>query len=193
MRLVDLAVALDDLCHSLCPIGLAEVFVLLRLDVLSSATHNSVTLFLDSSFISCHPPLPAGGELAGVWLGEGRRELEGLFLDSRKQLLLLLKEDSIHIADSDSVVLCYARGALSEEENCLQGSPLHHLLPAAMETASGGIRFPHWRWCLLRTIPRHLPPLVEDWWPVKEPSGMEKREGQLAAPQKSWIHPVFAR
>jgi len=70
-----LAVALDDPCHSLLPIGLAEVFVLLRLDVPSPATHNGVTLFLDDSFISCHPPLPAGGELAGVWLGEGKREL----------------------------------------------------------------------------------------------------------------------
>jgi hypothetical protein len=66
-----LAVALDDLCHSLLPINLAEVFVLLRLDALSPAPHNSVALFPDSSFISCHPPLPAGGELAGVWLGEG--------------------------------------------------------------------------------------------------------------------------
>ena len=138
-----MAVALDDPCHSLLPIGLAEVFVLLRLDVLSPATHNSITLFLDSSFISCHPPLLAGGELAGVWLREGRRELERLFLDSRKQLLLLLEEDCVHVADSDSVVLCYAWGALSEEENCLQSSPLYHLLPTAMETASGEIRFSH--------------------------------------------------
>jgi len=64
-ELVDLAVALDDLCHSLLPIGLAEVFVLLRLDVLSLATHNSVTLFLDGSFISCYPPL-ASREPAGI-------------------------------------------------------------------------------------------------------------------------------
>jgi hypothetical protein len=86
---------------------------------MSLLLHNSVALFLDSSFISYHPPLPASGELAGVWLGKGSRELKRLLLNSRKQLLLLLKENCVYVADSNSIVLYYAKGALLEEENCL--------------------------------------------------------------------------
>jgi hypothetical protein len=157
-----LAVTLDDPCHSLLPISLAKFVVLLRLDELSLVLHSSVTLFLDGGFISCHPPLPAGGKLAGVWLGEGGGELKGLQLNLRKQLLLLLKEDCVHVADSDSIVLCHPWGTLLEEEDCLQGRPLDHFLTAAVETASGWVRIPYWGWCLLSTVPRHLPTLVED-------------------------------
>jgi hypothetical protein len=63
---LSLAMALDDLSHRVLCISLAEVFVLLCLDALLLALHDSVTLFLDSSFISCHLPLPASGELVGV-------------------------------------------------------------------------------------------------------------------------------
>jgi hypothetical protein len=98
-------VTLDDPCHSLLPISLAKFVVLLRLDELSPVPHSSVALFLDVSFISCHLPLPASEELVGVWLGEGGGELIRLQLNSRKQLLLLLEEDCVHVADSDSIVL----------------------------------------------------------------------------------------
>lgn len=104
-----MAVTLDDPCHSLLPISLAKFVVLLRLDELSPGPHSSVALFLDGSFISFHLPLPAGGELAGVWLGEGGGELKKLQLNSRKQLLLLLKEDCVHVADSNSIVLLRLR------------------------------------------------------------------------------------
>jgi hypothetical protein len=70
-RLVELAVALNDPRHNLLSISLAKVVVLLRLDKLPPAPHSSITLFLDGSFIACHPPLLAGREFAGVWLGEG--------------------------------------------------------------------------------------------------------------------------
>jgi hypothetical protein len=66
-----LAVTLNDSCDSLLPISLAKFVVLLRLDKLSLVPHSSVALFLDGSFIACHLPLPAGAELAGVWLREG--------------------------------------------------------------------------------------------------------------------------
>jgi hypothetical protein len=108
-RLVELAVALDNSCRSLLDISLTKVVVLLRLDELPPAPYSSVTLFLDGGFIACYPPLPAGREFAGIWLGEEGRELEGLQVSSRKQLLLLLEESCVHVADGDSVVLCYAR------------------------------------------------------------------------------------
>jgi len=44
---------------------------------LSLAPHNRVALLLDGSFISCHLPLLAGGELLGVWLGEDGADLGG--------------------------------------------------------------------------------------------------------------------
>jgi len=70
---------------------------------LSPAPHNRVALLLDGRFISRHPPLLAGEELAGVWLGEGGG-LRRLQLDSRKRLLLLLEEDCVHVAlDAPSV------------------------------------------------------------------------------------------
>jgi hypothetical protein len=103
-----LAVTLCNPCHSLLPISLVKFVVLLRLDKLSLVLHSSVALFLDSSFISCHPPLLASKELVGVWLREGGEELKRLLLNLRKQLLLLLKEDCVHVVDSNSVVLCYA-------------------------------------------------------------------------------------
>ena len=105
-----MAVAFDDPCRSLLSVGLAEVIVLPRLDALSPATHNSVTHFLDGSFITCHPPLLAGRELAGIWLGEGRRELKRLFLDSRKQPLLLLEEDCVSVTVTDTESYTYSHG-----------------------------------------------------------------------------------
>jgi hypothetical protein len=66
------AVALDDLCYSLLRISLAEAFALLSLDTLPPLPHDSVAHSLDSSSTSGHPPLPAGREPAGVWLGKER-------------------------------------------------------------------------------------------------------------------------
>jgi len=140
--------ALNDPRHSLLSISLAKVVVLRRLDELPPTPHSSIMLFLDGSFIACHPPLPAGREFAGVWLGEGERGK--------------LKESCVHIADSDSVVLCYAWGTLPKEENSFHGSSLDHLLPAAVKATSGHVRFPCWGWRLLSTFPQYLPRLVED-------------------------------
>jgi hypothetical protein len=69
-----------------------------------------------------------------------------LQLNSRKQLLLLLEEDCVHVADSDSTVLCYTWGTLPEEEDYFQGSPLDHFLTAAVKTALGQVRIPCWGW-----------------------------------------------
>jgi hypothetical protein len=52
-----------------------------------------------------------------------------------KQLLQLLKQNSAHVADGDSVVVRYARAALLEQENCLYSSSFDYLLTAAMDNS----------------------------------------------------------
>ena len=54
---------------------------------------------------------------------------------SSKQLLLLLKQSRVYVADCDGVVLRERRRTLPEEEDCLYGSSFDHLLAALMETA----------------------------------------------------------
>jgi hypothetical protein len=112
------------------------VFVLLCPHSLPLAPHKGVALFLDGSFKPYHLPLPAGRELTGVGLWEGWRELERCLLCSRKQLLLLFKENSVHITDSDSIVLCYAKRALPEKDNCLYSSTFNYLFATAMKATS---------------------------------------------------------
>ena len=55
-------------------------------------------------------------------------------------LLVLLEEDCVHVTDSDIVVLGYAWRTLPEDENCLEGSTLDHLLLVAVKMSSGQVR-----------------------------------------------------
>jgi hypothetical protein len=52
-----------------------------------------------------------------------------------KQLLLLLKQNSVYVADYNCVVFCNTRRALPEEENCLHSSSFNYLFAAAIEAA----------------------------------------------------------
>jgi hypothetical protein len=101
-------VALSDTLYSFFAVLKTVVFVLLCLLGISSAPHKGVALLLDSSLKACHLPFPASRELVGVRLWEGERQLKGCLFCSSKQQLLLLKENSIHVTDSNSVVLYYA-------------------------------------------------------------------------------------
>ena len=103
--------ACQDTCYSFFVVSLAKVFVLLCLLDLSPASHNGVTLLLEGSLKPCHLPLPAGREVAGIGLWEWWRELEGSLFCSSEQLLLLLKENSVYVANCNSEVLCNARRA----------------------------------------------------------------------------------
>jgi hypothetical protein len=106
--------ACQDTCYSFFVVSLAKVFVLLCLPDLSLASHKGVALLLEDSLKPCHLPLPAGREVAGIRLWEWWRELKGSLFCSSEQLLLLLKENSVHVANCDSEVLRDARRALSE-------------------------------------------------------------------------------
>jgi hypothetical protein len=128
-----LAVTLNDLRYSFFAILKTVVFVLLCLNGLPLAPHKGVALFLDSSFKHCHLPLPIGRKFTGVGLWEGWRELKRCLLCLRKQLFLLFKENSIHVTDSNSKVLYYARRTLLEKDNCLHGSTFNHLFATAMK------------------------------------------------------------
>jgi hypothetical protein len=131
-----LAMACKDTCYSFFVVSLAKVFVLLCLLDLSPASHNGVTLLLEGSLKPCHLPLPAGREVAGIGLWEWWWELEGSLVCSSEQLLLLLKENSVHVTNCDSEVLCNARRALSEQENSLHCSSFDHLFAAAVKADS---------------------------------------------------------
>ena len=133
-----------DTRYSLFVVSLAKVFVLLCLPDLSPASHNGVALLLEGSLKPRHLPLPASREVAGIGLWEWWRELEGSLFCSSKQLLLLLKENSVHVANCDSEVLCDARRALSEQENSLHCSSFDHLFAAAVKAASRWVRTPCW-------------------------------------------------
>jgi hypothetical protein len=115
--------ALNDSLYGLFAVLKTIVFIFLCL--------LSVALFLDGSLKPRHLPLPAGREFAGVRLRERWRELEGCLFCSGKQLLLL-KQDCVHVADCDSVVLRNARRALPEQENCLHSSSFDHLFATAI-------------------------------------------------------------
>jgi hypothetical protein len=63
----------------------------------------------------CHLLLPTSREAASIRLCEGNRQLERSLFCSSKQQLLVLNENSIHIADCDSEVLRDAGRALVEQ------------------------------------------------------------------------------
>ena len=128
-----MAVALNDSLYSLFAVLKTIVFIFLCLLGVSPAPYKGVALFLNGSLKPRHLPLPAGREFVGVRLRERWRELEGCLFCSGKQLLLLLKQDCVHVADCDSVVLCNARRALPEQENCLHSSSFDHLFATAMK------------------------------------------------------------
>jgi hypothetical protein len=132
-------VARDDVLHGLLVPLLAEVCVVLCLGNFPPASNLSVDFLLESSIIGCHFPLPAVREarkVAGVGLWEWRGKLEGSLFCSSKQLLLLLEQSCVHVADCDGVVLCKCRRTLPEEEDCLYSSSFDHLLPVSMKAAS---------------------------------------------------------
>ena len=107
-----MAVALDDSRYSLFAVLTMKIFVRLCLLSISLAPHKGIALLLDGSLIPSHLPLPASRGLAGVGLWEGWRELKrGLFCSSKQQLLLL-KENSVHVVECNSKVLCDGRRAL---------------------------------------------------------------------------------
>jgi hypothetical protein len=101
-----LAAALYVVHDSLYLVLMKIVFILLCLNSLLAAPHKGITLLLDGGFKTGRLPLPAGGELLGVVLWERGRQLQRCLLCLSKQLLLFLKENSVHVADCDSVVLC---------------------------------------------------------------------------------------
>jgi hypothetical protein len=123
---------------------MTKVFIPLCLPDLSPTPYKGVALLLKSSLEPCHLSFPASREVAGVRLREGWRELKGSLFCLSEQLLLLLKENSVYVADRDSEVLRNARRALPEQENCLYSSSLNHLLTAAVKAASRWVRSPCW-------------------------------------------------
>jgi hypothetical protein len=107
-----------------------KVSVLLCLLSISPTPHKGVALLLDGSLIPCHLPLPASRELVGVGLWEGWRGLErDFFCSSKLLLLLLLKENGVHVVDCDSEVLCNARRALRSRRTVSVEAPLTISLP----------------------------------------------------------------
>jgi hypothetical protein len=128
--------ACQDTRYSFFVVSLAKVFILLCLPDLSPVSYNGVALLLEGSLKPCHFPLPAGREVAGIGLWERWRKLKGSLFCSSEQLLLLLEENSIHVANSDSEVLRDARRALLEQENSLHCSSFDHLFATAVKAAS---------------------------------------------------------
>src|SRR5438309_5735413 len=172
------------------------IILTLRLDGLSSAPHDLVHLLLEGSFVACYLPLPARWEVAGIRLWEGLRKLKRCGFCSSKLFLLLLEQNGVHVADCNSIVLCYARWALAEKKDCLHGSSFDHLLTTTVKATLRRLWLPRWRRRLFGVItifPRHLPALMENRWPIEEPPRLEKREGQLSAPQQRQVHLVLAR
>jgi hypothetical protein len=53
-----------------------------------------------------------------------------------KQQLLLLKKNSVYVADCNSEVLCDAKRVLAEQENSLYCSSFDYLFAAAVKAAS---------------------------------------------------------
>jgi hypothetical protein len=107
-----LAVALNDLRYCLFIVLKTMVFIILCLLGISLAPHEGVALLLDSCLKPRHLPLPTSREFAGIRLWERWWELQTCLLCSSKQLLLLLKQDSIHVVDCNSIVLYKAGRAL---------------------------------------------------------------------------------
>lgn len=101
-----LAVACIDTHYSLAVL-MTKVFILLCLPNVSPAPHKGVALLLEGSLEPCNLPLPDSREVAGVGLWEGCRELKGSLFCSSEQLLLLLKENSVHVANRDSEVVTW--------------------------------------------------------------------------------------
>jgi hypothetical protein len=120
------------------------VFILLCLNGLLTAPYKGIALLLDGGFKTGHLPLLAGGELLGIGLWERGRQLQWCLLCLSKQLLLFLKENSVYVADYDSVVLCDCWGASLEQENCLHRSSFDHHLAAAMEAPLRCVRSSRW-------------------------------------------------
>jgi hypothetical protein len=85
-RVVSLAVAFNDVLHRLVKLRLAKVSVVLCLDGFPPVLNCSVNFLLEGSPIGC-----------------GSRG-ESLFCLG-KQLLLLLKQSRVHVADCNSIVL----------------------------------------------------------------------------------------
>jgi hypothetical protein len=141
---LSLAMALNDSHYCLFTVLKTMVFILLCLLGISPAPHKGVALFLDSRLKPRHLSLPTGREFAGIRLWERWQELQTCLLCSSKQLLLHLKQDSVHVADCNSIVLCNARRALPGEENCLHSSSFNHLFAAAMKAALECVRSPCW-------------------------------------------------
>ena len=134
--MLSLVMARIDARYSLFAVLKSKSFIILCLPKLSPAPYNSIALLLEGSLKPRHLPLPASREVAGIGLWEWWRELERCLCCSSEQLLLLLKENSVHVANRDSKVLCNARRALPEQENCLHRSSFDHLFAATMKTAS---------------------------------------------------------
>jgi len=109
-----LAVACINARYSLLAVLKTKVFILFCLSDLSLAPYKLVALLLEGSLKPCHLPLPTSREVAGVGLWKGRRQLKRSLFSSSKQQLLLLKKNSVYVADCDSEVLCDARRALAE-------------------------------------------------------------------------------
>jgi hypothetical protein len=65
-----LAIAFNDTRYSLFAISKMIVFIFLCLYSLSAVPYKDIAFLLDSSLISCHLPLLASGEFAGVRLGK---------------------------------------------------------------------------------------------------------------------------
>jgi hypothetical protein len=139
-----LAVALNDSRYCLFTVLKTIVFIILCQLGISPAPHKGIALLLDSRLKPRHLPLPTSREFTGIRLWERWRELQTRLLCSSKQLLLLLKENSVHVADCDSVVLYDCWGALPEQENCLHRSSFDHLLTAAMKAPSRCVWSSHW-------------------------------------------------
>ena len=75
-RLVELAMAFNNARYSLLAISKTIVFVFLCLYSLLAVPYKDIAFLLDSSLISCHLPLSASREFAGVGLGKGGWQLE---------------------------------------------------------------------------------------------------------------------
>jgi hypothetical protein len=131
-----LAVALDDVPHSLFSITMPVIILSFSLNGFSPPPDCGVDLLLNGSFMPCHLPLPAGREIAGIWLRKSRRKLERSCTCLSKQLMLLLNKGCAYVTNSYSEILYNAWRALLEEEDCFYSSSFNHLLAAAMKAAS---------------------------------------------------------
>ena len=101
--------ALGDVPHGLFGIMKPVIILSSSLNGFSPPPDCGVDLLLDGSLMPRHLPLLAGWEIAGIWLGKSRRELERSCTCSSKQLILLLNEGYSHVADSDGKILRNAR------------------------------------------------------------------------------------